>query len=100
MLLAGLSSQAAVLGDVDGNGTVDVADVNAAINVMLGKAENATADVTGDGQVDVADVNILINIILKIDNAANYDRRAFITDDDKVDVADVNALINIILKVG
>lgn len=64
MLLAGLSSQAAVLGDVDGNGTVDVADVNAAINVMLGKAENATADVTGDGQVDVADVNMIINIML------------------------------------
>lgn len=68
--------------------------------VQKAAQEGLKGDVNLDGKVDVADVNILINIILKIDNAANYDRRAFITDDDKVDVADVNALINIILKVG
>ncbi|MBO7609926.1 MAG: M6 family metalloprotease domain-containing protein [Muribaculaceae bacterium] len=55
-------------------------------------------DVNGDGMVDVEDVNILINIILHLDNASNYGRRAFITDDDIVDVEDVNAIINIILK--
>ena len=52
-------------GDVTGDGNVDIADVNAVINIMLGKAApTAGGDVTGDGSVDIADVNAVINIIL------------------------------------
>ncbi len=52
-------------GDVTGNGNVDIADVNAVINIMLGKAApTASGDVTGDGSVDIADVNAVINIML------------------------------------
>lgn len=59
--------------DVNGDGTVDVADVNLIINVMLGKGSltpdpspegEGRCDVTGDGTVDVADVNAVINIML------------------------------------
>lgn len=54
-----------ILGDVTGDGNVDIADVNAVINMMLGKAEQtAASDVTGDGMVDIADVNAVINIML------------------------------------
>ncbi|MBR1474712.1 MAG: Omp28-related outer membrane protein [Muribaculaceae bacterium] len=53
-----------VPGDIDGNGSVGVEDVNAVINVMLGKAENAIADVDGNGSVGVEDVNAVINIML------------------------------------
>ncbi len=52
-------------GDVTGNGNIDIADVNAVINIMLGKAApTAGGDVTGDGSVDIADVNAVINIML------------------------------------
>ena len=55
-------------GDVNGDGSTDVADVNIIINVMLGKESGevltAASDVTGDGTVDVADVNAAINIML------------------------------------
>ena len=45
--------------------TVDISDVNAVINMMLGKADKTSAaDVTGDGSVDIADVNMVINIML------------------------------------
>ena len=54
-------------------------------------------DVNGDGAVDIDDVNIIINVILEMDRAENYGARAYVTDDDVVDIADVNALINIIL---
>ena len=54
-------------GDVDGNGTVDVADVNILVNIMLGK-DNASnypnANVDGQGGIDVADVNMVVNIML------------------------------------
>lgn len=52
-------------GDVTGDDNVDIADVNAVINMMLGKAGQTTAsDVTGDGNVDIADVNAVINLML------------------------------------
>ncbi len=50
-------------GDLNHDGVVDIADVNIAIDVMLGK-ESTAADVTGDGTVDIADVNAIINILL------------------------------------
>ena len=56
-------------------------------------------DVTGDNKVDVADVNAVINIILKTKTTEDYPGNADIDGDGKVDVADVNAIINIILKI-
>lgn len=58
-------SKAQVAGDVTGDGSVDIADVNAVINIMLGKAAYiAAADITCDGSVDIADVNGIINAML------------------------------------
>ena len=54
---------AALFPDVTGDGLVDIADVNEAINVMLGKTANS-ADVTCDGKVDISDVNMVINAML------------------------------------
>ena len=54
-------------------------------------------DVNGDGKVDVEDVNAVINIILELKSAKDYKGVADVTGDGKVDVEDVNAIINIIL---
>ena len=55
----------AVKGDINGDGKVDIADVNAIINMMLGKVEAVpAADLNTDGNVDIADVNAVINIML------------------------------------
>ena len=54
-----------VPGDINGDGKVDIADVNAVINMMLGKqTPTSAADVTGDENVDIADVNAVINLML------------------------------------
>ena len=54
-------------GDVNGDGTVDVADIAAIISVMAGAGEGLpltdSADVNGDGQVDVADISTVITIM-------------------------------------
>ena len=60
--------------------------------------QSVRGDVNADGAVDVDDVEILIKIILGKDDAANYDRRAYLTDDDIVDVDDVGEVITIILN--
>ena len=54
-----------VVGDITGDGRVDVSDVNVIINMMLGKTEQTpVADLNNDGKVDVSDVNAVINIML------------------------------------
>lgn len=57
-----------VTGDVTGDGVVDINDVNAVINAMLGKSAQGelNVDVTGDGAIDINDVNAIINIMLGI----------------------------------
>lgn len=54
--------------DVNGDGLIDVADLNCIINVILvresGNSFITTADVDGDGQVDITDINGVINAIL------------------------------------
>ena len=57
-----------ILGDVDDDGQVKIADVTALINYLLsGDASTINlqaADVDGDGQVKIADVTALINYLL------------------------------------
>lgn len=53
-------------GDVDGNGQVDFADVEATLNYILRRgtlANEAAADVNGDGIVDIADLVAIIGLI-------------------------------------
>ncbi|MBR1803617.1 MAG: dockerin type I repeat-containing protein [Muribaculaceae bacterium] len=64
-----------------------------------GPISGIMGDVDGDEKVDVADVNAVINIILKTKAASDYPGQADVDNDGKVDVSDVNAIINIILKV-
>jgi len=55
-------------GDVNGDGKVDIADVNAVINVMLGKIQpsecKGNPNVDDQGGIDIADVNAVINLML------------------------------------
>ena len=54
-----------VRGDLNGDGKVDIADVNISINTMLGKEPSTElSDLNGDGRTDIADVNIEINLML------------------------------------
>ena len=59
-------------GDADGDGTIDVADVVAIVNYILGHSGasfvESAADVDGDGTIDVADVVTLVNKILNFKN--------------------------------
>jgi len=51
-------------GDVNGDGEVTIADVNAIIDLILSGGYDQYADVNGDGEVTIADVNAVVDIIL------------------------------------
>ena len=62
--------RAQVVGDVNGDGNVNIADVNTIINVIILKGDNDylnydNYDVNGDHDVNIADVNSIIDIILR-----------------------------------
>ena len=55
-------------GDINGDGKVDVSDVNIIVNIILGKESESkypgNANVDGQGGIDVGDVNMVVNIVL------------------------------------
>ena len=55
-------------GDVNNDDKVNVSDVTALVNMILGviPKDEARADINGDGKVNVSDVTALINIILGV----------------------------------
>lgn len=56
-----------IVGDIDGNGEVNVSDVTALINHILNVAtyDSTLCDIDGNGEVNVTDVTALINILLR-----------------------------------
>lgn len=59
-----------LLGDVNGDGEVNIADINTLIDIILNDGQGfdedtlVRADVNMDGEINVADVNALIDIVL------------------------------------
>ena len=53
-----------VPGDVNGDGEVNIADVNVIIDMILSSNVFPNGDVNGDTEVNIADVNAVIEIIL------------------------------------
>ena len=58
------SSIPSIHGDVNGDGEVNIADINAVIAIILSNATTVAGDVNGDGEVNIADINAVIEVIL------------------------------------
>jgi len=67
-----------------------VADITDQYSVAVG-------DVNADGEVNIADVNALISIILGNSTEEDYSGVCDVNDDAEINIADVNAVIAIIL---
>ena len=59
-----MEPETGLIGDVNLDGEVDLADINAVVDIITGGDDNVTtADVNGDGEINISDVNAIINII-------------------------------------
>ena len=56
------------VGDLNGDGSVNLADINLIIGYLLGDARQRCplllADCNGDNAVNIADINVLISMII------------------------------------
>ena len=66
-------------------------------NVFIPRPKYPVGDVNGDGEVNIADVNALIDIILGGSADHDTMQRADVNRDSEINIGDVNALIDIIL---
>ena len=64
LIYASMPQEEALKGDVNGDGEVNIADVNAIIDMILTGNTQPNGDVNGDTEVNIADVNAVIVIIL------------------------------------
>ena len=61
------SDSETLIGDVNADGSVNVIDVVALVNIIFGGGEyNSEVDINNDGSINVIDVVALVNIILDI----------------------------------
>ena len=92
VMVTGSSSM--ILGDVNYDGSVDIADVTTLVDLLLngGSASNAVADMNQDGNVNIADVTTLIDFLLN-----GGGKKGDVNNDGQVNIADVTALIDYLL---
>ena len=70
------------------------------LDEVMAVSESMAGDVNKDGRVDISDVTALIDIVLGKDSTQPYQYdhdAADVNDDGKTDISDVTALIDIIL---
>lgn len=55
-----------IVGDVNGDGVVDITDINAVVNQVMTAAGqyDEKCDINGDGVIDVSDINAVVNIVI------------------------------------
>ena len=62
--MANSEESGGIKGDVNGDGEVNIADVNTVIVAILNASPAEATDVNNDGEVNIADINAVIDIIL------------------------------------
>ena len=79
-----------IKGDVNNDGEVNIADINAVVSIILGAQVSSEtwqrADVNGDGEINIADINAVVGIVL----SPNHLLDGRIDTDDQLHMNPVN----------
>lgn len=62
--ISGIKNDKVNSADVNGDGSVDITDINAVINAIMTGNDVFVTDANGDGITDIADVNTVVNGVL------------------------------------
>ena len=64
VLMTGFTANAAIIGDVNNDGEVNISDINAVIDIILRDNSDPSGDVNRDGEVNISDINLIVDILL------------------------------------
>ena len=56
--------EAGLLGDLNGDGQINVVDIVVAVNLILNSQYDTMGDMNGDGMLNVVDIIMIVNIVL------------------------------------
>lgn len=65
--------------------------------IVADTTDDVPGDVNGDGDVDIVDINCIVDIMLGNTTAVDYRSRADINNDGAIDVVDINCVIQVLL---
>ncbi len=54
-----------MIGDLNGDGQINVVDIVMAVNIVLSGHYDISGDINSDGQLNVVDIVMLVNIVLE-----------------------------------
>lgn len=72
-------------------------DANAGLRYIL-RLDEIAGDVNGDGEVNISDINATISVVLGATVSDDIRRRADVNGDEEVNISDINSIISIILN--
>ena len=64
MVYGSMPANESLKGDVNGDGEVNIADINAILDVIMKGGFDARSDVNHDNEVNIVDVNAVIDVII------------------------------------
>ena len=96
-IIAVAFTASAARGDVNGDSEVNIADVNAVIDIILNSGDDSNGDVNSDGEVNIADVNAIIDVMLGKPISDQLVAASDVNGDGATDISDVNMVINLML---
>ena len=73
-------------------------DLTLTVSLPTPKKVTLKGDVNGDGEVDVTDINNVVAIVLGDQPASSFEGRGDVNGDGEIDATDLNAVINAILN--
>ena len=92
-----MASSGELVDNGDGTWTLSMTAQDVTI-IAMEETANMPGDLNGDGNVDVEDMNIMINVVLDMVNTNQLSGDPDLDGNGIVDVVDVNTLINLVLN--
>ena len=91
-----LTTSQLLAADLSDDGSIDGYDLNI-VSLMISDTSLALGDINNDGNINVSDIVAIVNYIIGTPNETTYDVAADMNEDGVVNITDIVSLVNQII---